>query len=77
MRNNSYNKIQFKCINSTLISIIEIKNYANDNFVLQNITILGIIQGPLIVQVNGFPFSHYFYNKTEKVSWNIHILNID
>jgi len=41
--------------------------YINDKFVLQNITVLGIKQGPINSQVNGIPFNSYYFNKTEQV----------
>lgn len=66
--NNAYNKIQFYLMNTTFFSIVEMNNYTDNRFVLQNITILGVIQGPLNAKINGYPFNHYFHNETEKVS---------
>lgn len=66
-KNDSYNKVQFKLANTTLSSIVEMNSYIDDNFVLQNITILGIKQGPTSLQVNGIPFNSYYFNKTEQV----------
>lgn len=43
-------------------------NYVNNNFVLQNITVLGVSKEPLSVRVNGFSFNNFFHNKTEQVS---------
>jgi len=42
-------------------------SYIDDNFVLQNITVLGIKEGPTNSQVNGIPFKGYYFNKTEQV----------
>lgn len=67
-KNNSYNKVQFSFMGTTMKSIVEINNYIDNNFVLQNVTILGVVNGPLSTQVNGFSFNHYFHNKTEQVS---------
>lgn len=67
-KNNAYNKIQFYLVNTTLFSIVEMNNYIDNNFVLQNITILGVVHEPLNAKINGYSFNHYFYNKTEKVS---------
>jgi len=66
-KNSSYNKVQFKLVNTTFSSIVEMNNYIDDNFVLQNITILGIKQRPANSQVNGVPFNRHYYNKTEQV----------
>jgi len=67
-KNDSYNKVQFKLANTTFSSIVEMNSYIDDNFVLQNITVLGIKQGPTNPQVNGIPFNGYYFNKTEKVT---------
>ncbi|XP_060863594.1 lysosomal alpha-glucosidase-like isoform X3 [Metopolophium dirhodum] len=66
-KNDSYNKVQFKLVNTTFSSIVEMNSYIDDNFVLQNITVLGIKQGPTNSQVNGIPFNGYYFNKTEQV----------
>jgi hypothetical protein len=65
--NNAYNKIQFRLMNTTLFSIVEMNNYNDNNCILQNITILGVVREPLNATINEYPFNHYFYNKTEKV----------
>ncbi|XP_029347280.1 lysosomal alpha-glucosidase [Acyrthosiphon pisum] len=66
-KNDSYNKVQFKLVNTTFSSIVEMNSYIDDNFVLQNITVLGVKQGPTNSQVNGVPFNGYYFNKTEQV----------
>lgn len=66
-KNDSYNKIQFELVNTTLSSKVEMNNYIDDNFVLQNVTILGLRQEPTNSQVNGVKFNHYYFNKTEQV----------
>lgn len=65
--NKLYNKVQFKLENTTFSSVVEMNGYINDKFVLQNITILGIKQGPTSSQINGIPFNSYYFNKTEQV----------
>ncbi|KAE9534562.1 hypothetical protein AGLY_008652 [Aphis glycines] len=66
-KNKLYNKVQFKLENTTFSSVVEMNGYINDKFVLQNITVLGIKQGPTSSQVNGIPFNSYYFNKTEQV----------
>jgi len=66
-KNDLYNKVQFKLENTTFSSRVEMNGYIDDNFVLQNITVLGIKQRPSNSQVNGIPFNDYYFNKSEQV----------
>lgn len=59
--------MQFELANTTFSSIVDTNSYIDDNFVLQNITILGIKQGPTNSLVNGIPFNGYYFNRTEQV----------
>jgi hypothetical protein len=59
--------VQFKLDKTTFSSVVEMNGYIDDNFVLQNITVLGIKEGPTNSQVNGIPLNSYYFNKTKQV----------
>ncbi|XP_060837223.1 lysosomal alpha-glucosidase-like [Rhopalosiphum padi] len=75
-KNKSFNKVQFKLDKTTFSSVVEMNGYIDDNFVLQNITVLGIKEGPTNSQVNGIPFNSYYFNKTKQVLY-FKMLNLD
>lgn len=62
-----YNEIHFQLRNSTLYSTVEINNYIDNHFILENVTILGIEKRPSSVKVNGVSFNQYSYKETQQV----------